>query len=413
VAATAFDAEALQSAFAQFNRQSHLLEASYRELKAKVSSLTRELKEEQSARHKELLDKERLGDRLSGMLEVLPAAVIVIDGAGIIRELNSKAMELLNRPLLGCPWSDVVRREFCAGKSADGELMLRDGRWLSLSRRPLENEPGEILLLSDVTESRRMSDLMHRHQRLSNIGEMTASLAHQIRTPLTCAMLMLGQLEGMPSERKSGAERESTVGKIMARLQELASMVDDMLRFAGGVRRVGESIVVGDLFTEVIEDIAPKLQGGIRITSEVPDRDLTIIGNRGALKGALLNLVENAAQACRRDGRIELSAWRSLDHACLAVSDNGHGISKETQARLFEPFFTTRPQGTGLGLAVVRSVAEAHDGQILCQSVPGETVFAICIPVTAAQGFVVNTSAPPAAARNPVAVRPSSELAHV
>ena len=402
--ATAFDAEALQSAFAQFNRQSDLLEASYRELKAKVSSLTRELKEEQSARHRELLDKERLGDRLAGMLEVLPAAIILIDGAGIIRELNSKAMELLNRPLLGCPWSDVVRREFCAGKSADGELMLRDGRWLSLARRPLENEPGEILLLSDVTESRRMSDLMHRHQRLSNIGEMTASLAHQIRTPLTCAMLMVGQLE-----KKRGEERQTAVHKITARLQELASMVDDMLRFAGGVRRVGEKIVVTDLFEEILEDIGPRLRGAVRLTSEIPDQELTIVGNRGALKGALLNLVENAAQACKDDGRIELSAWRSLDHACLAVTDNGHGIGKETQARLFEPFFTTRPQGTGLGLAVVRSVAEAHDGQVLCQSDPGQTVFAICIPATPAKE---------SAATRPVsgkraAARASSELVHV
>ena len=404
MAATAFDAEALRSAFAQFNRQSDLLESSYRDLKAKVSSLTRELKQEQSARHRELLDRERLGDRLAGMLEVLPAAIIVIDGAGIIRELNSKAMELLNRPLLGCPWSDVVRREFCAGKSADGELMLRDGRWLSLARRPLENEPGEILLLSDVTESRRMSDLMHRHQRLSNIGEMTASLAHQIRTPLTCAMLMVGQLE-----KKSGEERQKAMHKITARLQELASMVDDMLRFAGGVRRVGEKIVVADLFEEILEDIGPRLHGAARLTSEIPDQEFAVVGNRGALKGALLNLVENAAQACRKDGRIELSAWRSLDHACLAVSDNGHGISKETQARLFEPFFTTRPQGTGLGLAVVRSVAEAHDGQVLCQSAPGQTVFAICIPATPVER---SASSRPVTGMKAVA-RKSPDLAHV
>lgn len=345
------------------------------------------------------------------VLEALPAAVIVIDGAGIIRELNGRAMELLDRPLLGCPWSDVVRREFCAGKSVDGELMLRDGRWLSLARCPLENEPGEILLLSDVTESRRMSDLMHRRQRLSNLGEMTASLAHQIRTPLTCALLMLEKLDKDRRENKPGEGQETAVRKISARLQELAGMVDDMLRFAGGVRRVGESIVISDLFAEAMEDIAPRLHGTVTITSELPDRELTIVGNRGALKGALLNLVENAAQACGRDGRIELSAWRSQDHACLAVSDNGHGISKETRARLFEPFFTTRPQGTGLGLAVVRSVAEAHDGQVLCHSAPGETVFAICIP--AAQAAAAATKPAASIARgNPEIAHVPAELAH-
>lgn len=391
--ATAFDAEALQSAFARFNRQSGQLEASWRELKERVTTLTRELQVERSARHRELLDKERLGDRLAGMLEALPAAVIVIDGAGIIRELNEKATELLNRPLLGCPWSDIVRREFCAGRSADGELKLRDGRWLSLARRPLPNEPGEvkpgeILLLSDVTESRRMAELMHRHQRLSSIGEMTASLAHQIRTPLTCALLLASQLE-----KKNSEERQIAARKITERLQDLAGMVDDMLRFAGGVRQLGDSIWVAGLFQEVMEDLAPRVHRSVNVTSEVPESRLTIKGNRGALKGALLNLVENAAQACRDGGRVELSAWQSLDSVWLAVTDNGHGIGPDTRARLFEPFFTTRPQGTGLGLAVVRSVAEAHDGQVLCHSGPGGTVFAIRIPTAQAVPFVENCQA--------------------
>jgi two-component system, sensor histidine kinase FlrB len=383
--ATAFDAEALQSAFARFNRHSGRLEASWRELKAKVTALTRELQAERSARHGELLDKERLGDRLVGMLEALPAAVIVIDGAGIIRERNSRAMELLNRPLLGCPWSDVVRREFCAGRSANGELKLRDGRWLSLARRKLPNEPGEILLLSDVTESRRMAELMHRHQRLSSIGEMTASLAHQIRTPLTCALLLASQLE-----KKNAEERQIAAQKITARLQDLAGMVDDMLRFAGGVRQLGDTIPVAGLFQEVMDDVLPRLQGSVRVTSEVPELELSVTGNRGALKGALMNLVENALQACGEDGRVELSAWKSLDSAWLAVIDNGHGIGEETRARLFEPFFPTRPQGTGLGLAVVRSVAEAHDGQVLCHSGPGGTVFAMRIPERRAVTYVEN-----------------------
>jgi two-component system sensor histidine kinase FlrB len=374
--ATAFDAEALQSAFARFNRHSGRLEASYRELKAQVATLTRELKAERTARRRELLDRERLGGRLAGMLEALPAAVLVIDGAGIIRESNRKALELLDTPLLGCPWSDIVRREFCAGRSADGELKLRDGRWLSLARRKLENEPGEILLLSDVTESRRMSELMHRHQRLSAIGEMTASLAHQIRTPLTCALLLASQLE----KKRNAAERRVATGKITARLQELAGMVDDMLRFAGGVKRTGDRISIAELFAEVMGDVVPRLGRSVRVTSEVPENGLAVVGNRGALKGALLNLVENAVQACEADGRVELSACRGSDSVCLAVSDNGHGIRKEVRSRLFEPFFTTRPQGTGLGLAVVRAVAEAHEGQVLCHSGPGGTLFAVCIP---------------------------------
>ncbi|MGH8167920.1 MAG: sensor histidine kinase, partial [Woeseiaceae bacterium] len=170
------------------------------------------------------------------------------------------------------------------------------------------------------------------------------------------------------------------------RLQELAGMVDDMLRFAGGVRREGECIPVAGLFAEVIDDVRPRVRGSMRVTSELPQPELAVAGNRGALKGALLNLAENAVQACKDDGRIELSAWQSDDRIWLTVSDNGHGIAPETRARLFEPFFTTRPQGTGLGLAVVRTVAEAHDGQVVCHSGAGGTVFALCIPAAEEHG---------------------------
>src|SRR5690606_27436440 len=155
---------------------------------------------------------------------------------------------------LGCPWSDIVRREFRPGRRADGELELHDGRRLSLSRRRLENEPGEILLLTDVTDSRRTADLLHRADRLSALGEMTAKLAHQIRTPLTSALLYAGQLERVHPAACNGA-----APRIAAKLKELALMVDDMLRFVGGVRRSGEVFPVAGLFREIVEETAPRL----------------------------------------------------------------------------------------------------------------------------------------------------------
>jgi signal transduction histidine kinase len=94
------------------------------------------------------------------------------------------------------------------------------------------------------------------------------------------------------------------------------------------------------------------------------------------------------------------------------VTDNGHGIDPDTRARLFEPFFTTRPQGTGLGLAVVRSVAEAHDGQVLCHSGPGGTVFAIRIPTIQVVPIVQNPPAATAGSRTKP-TRAASELSHV
>ena len=146
MATSPLDVAQLQNAFEIFNQQSGLLEESYRDLQDTVESLTCELRTEQSARLTELVKKERLGRRLSELMETLPGAILVIDGSGIVLQQNSQASALLNQPLIGCSWADIVRREVREGGSEDGNIQLRDGRWLSLSRRPLTTEPGEVLL---------------------------------------------------------------------------------------------------------------------------------------------------------------------------------------------------------------------------------------------------------------------------
>jgi len=373
LAATAINQENLRLAFDAFNQQSSVLEASYRQLQCKVESLTAQLRAAHDARHRELIEKERLGSRLARTLEALPGAVIVLDGNGIIQESNGRATELLNRPLHGRAWSEIVQREFRNGESADGELRLRDGRWLSLSRRPLVSEPGEILLLADVSESRHMAELLQRRERLSCIGEMTASLAHQIRTPLASALLYASQIAS------ESAPREKLAAKISDCLQELGRMVEDMLRFASGARRMNDTVAVTELLQDVVDSFAPQ-QGATALHILQTGRDLKVAANRDAVKGALVNLVSNALQACGDAPRVELGAERTGDSICLTVTDNGQGIADDVRPHLFEAFYTTRPQGTGLGLAVVRAVAAAHDGEVLVDSGCAGTTFALCLP---------------------------------
>lgn len=373
----AIDPPALEVAFAAFNEQSDLLEECYRALQERIVELTARLRSSQTERHRELLEKERLSNRLSRLLETLPGALLVIDGEGVILERNNRAAELLNQPLLGCCWSDVVQREFCPNTRVDGDLRLKDGRWLNLFRRPLDSESGEILLLTDVTESRQMTQLLQRHERLSAIGEMTSSLAHQIRTPLSSSLLYLAQIE---SETTTEEKRRENAAKATRCLRDLDNLVNDMLCFAGGARADGESIKVIDLLRDVFSAIEPQLNDCSYVTVEMFDESLTVTGNREALLGAMLNLVSNAIQSGGSSPVVELSALRVEDQICLTVSDNGCGLSAEVRRRMFEPFYTTRPQGTGLGLAVVRSVAETHCGEVMVESGEHGSTFAICLP---------------------------------
>lgn len=388
MAASAMDAQQLHSAFELFNRQSDLLEQSYRELTDKVERLTDELNEARSARLIELVEKERLSQRLALLLETLPGAIVVIDGNGVIQQQNSEAVRLLNEPLNGCSWANIVRREVRKGGSKDGNIQLRDGRWLSLSRRPLKDEPGEILLLADVTDSRRMTELRQRQERLTAIGEMTAEFAHQVRTPLASAMLYAAQID-----RTSEAQAR-VADKVVERLNDLGRMVNDMLGFAKGGHRAEEDVDVRDLFLDIRATLNPQL--GERTTLELlidgtsVDRGdanaLVIAANSDALKGALINLIMNSSQAADGHAHIQLGAWRDDDWIFFTVTDDGPGIEADVMPHLFEPFFTTRPQGTGLGLAVVQDVARSHGGDVRAESLRRGARFTLRLPAADAGG---------------------------
>ncbi len=374
LAATSLNAAQLQDAFQVFNEQSGLLEESYRDLQATVQALTRQLQQEQSARLKELLEKEQLGRHLSELLETLPGAILVIDGDGVIQQQNSQASTLLNQPLIGCSWASIVHREVRESSGEDGNIQLRDGRWLSLSRRPLRNEPGEVLLLADITESRRMAELRERDARLTTIGEMTAEFAHQVRTPLASTMLYAAQLDRSTPSRARVAE------KITTGLHDLKRMVNDMLGFAAGARRAQQEVTVLELFNDVSDTLRGQIDGATSLRVSVTDRELRVAANEDAVKGALLNLVTNADQASEGSVNILLHAHRFGDAVHLCVSDNGPGVPEEALPQLFEPFFTTRPQGTGLGLSVVKAVAAAHGGDVAVSTSQLGSTFTLILP---------------------------------
>ena len=372
MAVTSLAPEKLQSAFEAFNEHSDKLEGSYRALQHRVETLTLALRKEQSARHAELVRKEKLGQRLSQLLETLPGAILVIDGEGVIRQTNSHARSVLNQPLIGRSWASIVKREVRVGGSQDGNIELCDGRWLCLSRRPLQDEPGEVILLADVTESRQIAELRQRQERLTCIGEMTAEFAHQVRTPLASAILYVSQLES------DNPQQQRIAGKIGDRLNDLGRMVDDMLGFARGARPLHKLTSVNDVLVDVASTVKAQLGEPTVLQIVRNDEVQQVAADGDALRGALLNLVINADQAGAAN--IVLGAYSDETSLYITVSDDGPGISSEVLPHLFEPFFTTRPQGTGLGLAVVAAVAVAHDGEVTVESSDNGTRFTIRIP---------------------------------
>lgn len=362
----------LEDAFNVFNRMSLQLESSYRDLEHQVAGLTAELAAARSERLRQLAEKERLANRLALLLETLPGGVVVLDAQGRVQECNPAALALLGEPLLGQFWRAVMQRACVPQTGAeDTDIKLVNGRQITLSARALGTEPGQILLLTDVTETRALQHLVDRQQRLSAMGEMAASLAHQIRTPLATALLYLSHLN---HPQQSEADRQRVIDKIRARLRHLEGMVNDMLLFARGGASNVEAVAIDAVLVELRQTLEPQLQaaqGELLIDCVTPGA--IVQGSHAALTGALLNLATNAIQSSGQGVRLKIKvATRLPDQLELSVTDNGPGIPAESIERIFEPFFTTRPDGTGLGLAVVRAVAEAHHGTVWVDSKPGQ-----------------------------------------
>ncbi len=368
----------LATAFEAFNDLSTKLAGAYEELERQVERLTRELAEARSERLRQLAEKERLAHRLARLVETLPGGVLVLDRAGVILDANRGAQILLGEPLLGEGWDDVSRRCFTASESS-GEAALHDGRKLSISFSELDEEGAAIVLLQDVSEMHRLQEQLHRDRRLAAMGEMTASLAHQIRTPLASALLYASQLD---NPMITPAQHGRFTGKLLGRLRYLENTVHDMLVFASGGAPGMEEVGSADLLNEFRQLIEPQLvahSARLRVQAETEGR---LRCNPEALLGALENLAVNAMQAQGHGARLHLSLKTGADAMLeLRLRDDGPGIPDTLRERIFEPFFTTRGEGTGLGLAVVREIARGHGGEVFLEAGSREgSCFVIRLP---------------------------------
>lgn len=367
------DPQELEQAFSLFNQVSAQLTDAYQELQQQVERLTGDLAAANQELRCQLLEKEALSQRLGHLLAAMPAGVVVLDQQGVVDEVNPAARAMFRGDLTGRRWGEISAEALTpAGLPHEWVLDAADGtgvRRVGINSSPLDAAGGQVLLIHDVTEAYAMQRELQRHQRLSAMGEMAAGLAHQLRTPLATALLYTAHLNkpGLPE-----GERLRFSEKVLARLRHLEHLIQDMLLFVKGESAGQEEIKVSSLLAELQQVMEPQMmQRNLGFRVEDGSRGAVVKGSRKSLVGALLNLLENAMQACPDHGRIELMGVRDEDCVALTVVDSGQGVDPAIQERLFEPFYTTRSDGTGLGLAIVRGVAEAHRGSVQVVSTPG------------------------------------------
>jgi two-component system, sensor histidine kinase FlrB len=378
---------ALEAAFNMFNQLSEELTGSYQQLQSQVLELSQELAAARSERMVQLAEKERLADRLERLLEALPAAVIVMDGEERIREFNPAAKHLLGvlEPL--DYWPNIIQQRALGGVINGNELKLLSGHLLTLTSSRLEQTPGYILVLVDVTETRKLQERLNRRERLTAMGEMSAQLAHQMRTPLSSALLYISHLA---NDELNPVKRQQFTAKLRDRLQHMERQIHDILMFARG-EDAGESRIdlsrLLQLFSTSTDQLLQQSGGSLEIDDQ-SQGEAVILGREDALLGLLGNLLENAIQQEATIVRVTLKVTDEIE---LDVADNGRGVADELLPRIFDPFFTTRSGGTGLGLAVVQNLVLNHGGEILARhSNMGGALFQMRFPLTVESAKVVN-----------------------
>jgi signal transduction histidine kinase len=237
-----------------------------------------------------------------------------------------------------------------------------------------------------------MRNLEIRSQRLEGVAEMSASLAHEIRNPLAAIRSAVEQLARIPGT----SEDERTLSTLVQRESDrLSRLLSEFLDFA---RTEGAKLKQVNL-TEIARNAAhlaaahPEIATGVRVVDLFPSSPLMIEGDEDLLHRAIYNLLLNAVQASPPNGEVRVEGGELTSHQLpegrpefdrgafgILVSDQGAGIPPQIRDRLFDPFVTTKPGGSGLGLSIVQRAAEAHGGLVMVSALGEETRFTLVLP---------------------------------
>lgn len=265
--------------------------------------------------------------------------------------------------------------------NAMGLLLKRVGDHLGRLNDALRSTQAELEeRIAERTRELQEAQAHVLHQeKMATFGLLAAGIAHEVGNPLTSISNLVQILQ-----QKGGDEyTQSKLDLVSGQLQRIRGTLRELTEFSRPASNERTRSSLGTILDEAV-NIAKyyKRTRGRIVVPELPPDLPSVSGVRDQLVQIFLNLILNAIDATDRHGKIELIVQRMTDDVEIAVRDNGSGISAENVSRLFQPYFTTKKHGTGLGLFVTRKLVEDHGGQVTCTSVPGEgTVFRVRLPL--------------------------------
>lgn len=365
-----------------------------------------------------LAARERIRRLLLQILDSLEIGVVVLDDRDHLAMANDSARRLLPEIPPGYSSLDILEvlqdrpglretvksaiRQGAYVREAEYDLGAPGNSWPArITTLPLKNAQkrttGNLLLVHDVRDVVRLERQMRIAERLSSLGTLAAAMAHEIRNPLESLDLNLALLErslkaGKPSAVE-GPGSAKYVKILETEISRLAAIVDNFLSFARPSSAPMTEVHL-DAILRQIADLLTNQAESRKIQLDLHVEGLPVVhGSEDQLKQVFLNLAINSLEAMPNGGLLRIraettpkpvSSGSGAGHIVVIIQDTGVGIPADQLPRLFDPYFTTRPKGTGLGLTIVHRVIQEHQGSIRVASVPGEgTTFTVELPLPA------------------------------
>jgi two-component system, sensor histidine kinase FlrB len=305
---------------------------------------------------------------LQRLLYEVPLAIVILDNQGLVIYCNQAASNIFPSIRDKVAWVDIIEHDVNIRECTYKAIATHNGRFLTLKTSPAELGKYQVMILTDITEEERLHAQLEHQARLSDMGKMAGSLAHQIRTPLASVMLYVKNLlSAKQNQVHLTLEKEKQfLEKTVHMLHTMETKIRDMLIFAKSQQISKLDCRVDDLLMQL--RIATETKNEIPIQYEIDDLDLNkgLYCNKVLLVDAILNCIENSINAEASLISIVIKTYKNQFK--ISIIDDGNGIDENIQSRVIEPFFTTKINGTGLGLSVVKMITEAHAGSMWIES---------------------------------------------
>jgi len=372
---------------------------------ASMQAVIQKLKEQErelEALHRAERERAQQTERLSeAVTRNMPAGLLLLNSAGLVTSANPAAELALDvKSLVYRRYSEVLGAgsrltELLAGCLEHGRTYRREEveyltasselRQLGVTISPILNNTndvtGAICLLSDLTELAALQKQIHMKENLAALGELSAGIAHEFKNALAT---ISGYAQMIRSEAQPGTELREHGELILNQTRALTHVVTEFLKFARPLQLANEQVALRPMIDRVLIEVAEILPD-VPITAVGEFADVS--GDDALLRQAILNLVRNAAEAAAENpgGRVvirgEIDNSGTLQGQRISIADNGPGVPPESITKIFMPFYTTKTNGTGLGLAVVQKIVVQHGGTIEVRNQPeGGADFILWLP---------------------------------